>query len=211
MSDVGRIIQTDACVAEGAEWLSRRDPRFAAALELCGPLPLRRRADGFAALVDAILGQQVSVASARAIAARLEAAGFSDEDSIAAASHDQLLAVGLSRQKARYLKALADAKLDYDALRHAPDDQVIATLIAVPGIGQWTAEIYAMFALGRADVFAAGDLALQEAARQLFSLETRPDPRILRRLAEDWSPWRGVAARLLWAYYRVAKGREGTR
>jgi len=85
----------------------------------------------------------------------------------------------------------------------------VARLVAVPGIGVWTAEIYAMFALGRADVFAPGDLALQEAARMLFGLEARPGEKRLRAMAEAWSPWRSVAARVLWAYYRVAKERDG--
>jgi DNA-3-methyladenine glycosylase II len=94
-------------------------------------------------------------------------------------------------------------------LRDLPDEEVVKTLVAVPGIGVWTAEIYAMFALGRADVFAPGDLALQEAARMLFGLEARPTDKSLRVMAEAWSPWRSVAARILWAYYRVAKEREG--
>ena len=126
-------------------------------------------------------------------------------------SEDDLRACGLSRQKIRYAKALAAARIDYRALREAPSDAVIAQLVEVPGIGRWTAEIYAMFSLGRADVFAPGDLALQEAARILFDHETRPTERELRALAESWSPWRGVAARLLWSYYRVAKSREGIR
>jgi DNA-3-methyladenine glycosylase II len=96
-----------------------------------------------------------------------------------------------------------------NALRDAPDPEVVKALVTVPGIGVWTAEIYAMFALGRADVFAPGDLALQEAARMLFGLEVRPTERALRIMAEDWSPWRSVAARILWAYYRVAKDRDG--
>jgi DNA-3-methyladenine glycosylase II len=208
---IGRIITTPDCVAEGAEWLARRDPRFAQALTACGPLPLRLRTDGFAALLDAIVSQQVSVASARAIWARLDAAGLTDQRRMALATDDDLRAAGLSRQKARYGRALAQADLDFDALRGLPDAEVVATLVAVPGIGQWTAEIYAMFALGRADVFAPGDLALQEAARLLFALDARPSERSLRAMAEDWSPWRAVAARLLWAYYRIAKDREGIR
>jgi DNA-3-methyladenine glycosylase II len=96
-------------------------------------------------------------------------------------------------------------------LRDAPDDEVIATLTQVPGIGVWTAEIYAMFSLGRADVFAPGDLALQESARLLYDLPERPKPRAFREMSLAWSPWRSVAARLLWAYYRVAKDREGIR
>ena len=162
---VGRIITGPDCVAEGAAWLAAREPRFAHALSLTGPLPLRRREDGFRALLSAIVSQQVSVASANAIWARLEAA----------------------------------------------DEEVVAVLTAVPGIGRWTAEIYAMFALGRADVFAPADLALQEGVRLLFSLEARPQERALRAMAEAWSPWRAVAARLLWAYYHVEKRREGIR
>jgi DNA-3-methyladenine glycosylase II len=104
---------------------------------------------------------------------------------------------------------LAEARIDYDALRDTETSQVIKTLTQVTGIGVWTAEIYAMFSLGRADVFAPGDLALQEAARILFELPDRPKEKELRQLAEAWSPWRAVAARLLWAYYHVAKDREG--
>lgn len=206
---VGRIITTLDCVAEGAEWLAKREPRFAVALPLVGDLPLRREADGFPALLRAIVGQQVSVASARAIWARLEASGLTEAAVMAAAPDEDLLAAGLSRQKARYGRALALAGIDFNALRGIPDAEVVGALVAVPGIGVWTAEIYAMFALGRADVFAPGDLALQEAAKLLFGLEARPSEKALRGMAEDWSPWRSVAARILWAYYRVAKDREG--
>ena len=205
---VGRIIEGADDLAEGAAWLAAHEPRFGPALSL-GPLPLRRWPEGFAALLDAILGQQVSVASAAAIRARMQDAGFLDEGRVAAASEEELRAAGLSRQKARYASALARARLDYDALRKASDAQVVARLVALPGIGNWTAEIYAMFSLGRADVFAPGDLALQEAARVLFGLEARPNERALRGLAEEWSPWRSVAARALWAYYRALKNREG--
>ncbi len=208
---VGRLIESLDCVAEGAAWLAAQEPRFAHAMVLTGPLPLRRHADGFAALLDAIVGQQVSVASAAAIWARLEAAGLTEQVAMAAAGDEALRTAGLSRQKARYGRALAQAGIDFDALRRMPTDQVITTLVAVPGIGAWTAEIYAMFALGRADVFAPGDLALQEAARLLFGLAERPGERDFRRMAEAWSPWRAVAARALWAYYRVAKTREGIR
>jgi DNA-3-methyladenine glycosylase II len=99
--------------------------------------------------------------------------------------------------------------VEFEALRTLPDEAVVATLVEVPGIGRWTAEIYAMFALGRADVFAPGDLALQEAARMLFGLQARPSEKVLRVMAEDWSPWRAVAARCLFAYYHVQKSREG--
>ena len=206
---VGRIIISLDCVAEGADWLAAQEPRFAEALSLVGVLPLRREEDGFAALLRAIVGQQVSVASARAIWGRLENMGLTEAAVMAAASDEDLRAAGLSRQKARYGRALAQAGIDFSALRGVPDVDVVRELVAVPGIGVWTAEIYAMFALGRADVFAPGDLALQEAARMLFRLEARPTEKALRMMAEAWSPWRSVAARILWAYYRVAKDREG--
>ncbi|NPD15624.1 DNA-3-methyladenine glycosylase 2 family protein [Xinfangfangia sp. D13-10-4-6] len=204
-----RIIRGEACLAEGIAWLSQAEPRFAEAARLTGLPPLRLRPDGFAALLDAIISQQVSVASANAIRARMAEAGYLDEARLGAACDDDLRAAGLSRQKARYAKALAEARLDYMALRQAPGEEVVKTLVALPGIGSWTAEIYAMFALGHADIFAPGDLALQESARRLFQLDARPTEKAFRAMAESWSPWRSVAARLLWSYYRVDKGREG--
>ncbi len=208
---VGRLITSPACVAEGAEWLAAQDVRFAQALERTGPLPLRLRKDGFAALLDAIVSQQVSVAAADAIWGRLKAAGLTGPRKIMWASDDDLRACGMSRQKIRYARELAAANIRFPALRTRPTDEVIDTLIVVPGIGRWTAEIYAMFSLGRADVFAPGDLALQESVRVLFNLDARPSERALREMSEDWAPWRGVAARLLWAYYHIAKEREGIR
>jgi DNA-3-methyladenine glycosylase II len=206
---VGRIITGDACVAEGAAWLAANEPRFAAALKLTGPLPLRRKLDGFAELLSAIVSQQVSVASARAIWGRMKHAGLTDPGKVMDTTDEDLRAIGLSRQKVKYARALADADIDFNALRTVANDDVINTLVQVRGVGAWTAEIYAMFSLGRADVFAPGDLALQEAAHLLFELPGRPKERALRKMAEDWSPWRSVAARLLFSYYHVAKSREG--
>ncbi|MBS0123938.1 DNA-3-methyladenine glycosylase family protein [Thetidibacter halocola] len=204
-----RVILGPDCIAEGCDWLAAHEPRFAHALERTGPLPLRLRPDGFAQLLQAIVSQQVSVASARAIWARLDEAGASRPETVLDLGEDRLRALGLSRQKAAYALALSEAGIDYEALRDAPTAQVVETLVAVKGIGVWTAEIYAMFSLGRADVFAPGDLALQEGARILFDLDDRPRDRTLRQMAEDWRPWRSVAARALWAYYHVAKQREG--
>ncbi len=209
MSGIGRIIAGDACVAEGAAWLALREPRFGQALARCGPLPLRRQPEGFDRLLQAIVGQQVSLASASAIWGRMQAAGLVREEAVAAAPDEALRAAGLSRQKMRYARALAAARIDYGALRALPDGQVVARLTQVAGIGAWTAEIYAMFSLGRADVLAAGDLALQEAARDLFGLSARPTTGELAQMAQGWSPWRAVAARILWAHYRVIKAREG--
>jgi len=204
-----RIIKGDACVAEGAAFLAQLDPRFAGALQQTGTLPLRRKPDGFEELFSAIVSQQVSLASARAIWGRLEGAGLHRPEAVLQASDEDFRACGMSRQKIRYGRALAGASIDFNGLRNLPSEDVIKTLVAVPGIGPWTAEIYAMFSLGRADVFAPGDLALQEAAKVLFELEARPSERVFRQMAEAWAPWRAVAARLLWAYYRVIKDREG--
>ena len=207
----GRIIETCDDVEEGADYLETICPRLAHARSLIGPLPLRRKPDGFAELLSAIVSQQVSTASANAIWGRMKAAKLTGPRKIMWASDDDLRAVGLSRQKIRYARALAEARIDFNGLRGEPNAEIMRVLTEVPGIGQWTAEIYAMFSLGRADVFAPGDLALQEAARILYDLPERPRERELRQMAEAWAPWRSVAARLLWAYYRVAKQREGIR
>ncbi|MEO1000251.1 MAG: DNA-3-methyladenine glycosylase 2 family protein, partial [Pseudomonadota bacterium] len=172
---------------------------------------LRRRGDGFEALLSAIVSQQLSTHAAAGIWARLEAAGATAPAALAGMEDEALRACGLSRPKIRYARALAEADLDYAGLRTLPDAEVVEALVALKGIGRWTAEIYAMFSLGRADVFAPGDLALQEAARRLFDLPERPAEAPLREMAEAWSPWRAVAARLLWAYYRVETTREGVR
>lgn len=202
-------IETEADLVAGAQVLVTRDARFGPILEVVGPLPLRLRPDGFGALLAAIVGQQVSTASAAAILDRLQAAGLDAEEAVALAAEEDLRVCGLSRPKIRYVRALAAARLDYGGLRDAPTDQVIETLTALPGIGRWTAEIYAKFALGHADVLAAGDLALQVAAARAFDLPGRPTEKELRAMAEAWSPVRAVAARALWAYYRIDTKREG--
>jgi DNA-3-methyladenine glycosylase II len=196
-------------VAEGAAWLAEAEPRFAMALARTGPLPLRLRPPGFAGVLDIIVGQQVSVASARAIYARLVEAGLDRPENVLRVGDDGLRAAGLSRPKARYVLALAEREFDFDALHCLSDDEAIAALVAMPGIGPWTAQVYVMFCMGRRDIFPSGDLALQEAARGLFDLPARPTPKDLTAMATAWSPWRSVAARLLFAYYRVLKQKEG--
>jgi DNA-3-methyladenine glycosylase II len=205
----GRIIETLDDIREGCDWLVRAEPRFAPALERAGLPPLRRREGGFPALLHTICAQQLSVAAADSVWKKLCAAGARDPEVLLALTEDELRGCGLSRPKVKYARALAEAPLDFEALAVMPEDEAIAALTAVKGIGVWTAEIYLMFSIGRADVFAPGDLALQESVRLLFDMRKRPDEKVLRRRARRWSPWRGVAARLLWAYYRVAKQREG--
>tara|TARA_R110002096_G_scaffold139147_6_gene293345 strand:- start:22139 stop:22777 length:639 start_codon:yes stop_codon:yes gene_type:complete len=209
MTDVGRIITCDACVAEGAAFLASLDPRFARALDEIGSLPLRLKDDGFAALLDAIVGQQISVAAASSIWARMRDDGLTTSQSICAASDEDLKGVGLSRPKVRYVRALSESQLNYSKLKDKVNADVVKELTAVTGIGTWTAQVYALSSLGRADIFPNGDLALQESARVLFELDTRPNEKEMAIMAANWAPWRAVAARLLWAYYRIIKQREG--
>jgi DNA-3-methyladenine glycosylase II len=206
-----RLILGDACIAEGAAWLAAHDPRFVDALSSTGPLPLRLREGGFHQLLSAIVSQQLSVSAAAAIWARVEKAGVTTPTAIQNCNDEDMRALGLSLQKIGYARALANAGIDFEALHEKPLDDVIAELTAVSGIGVWTAEIYAMFSLHRADVFAHADLALQEAARHLFDLDKRPTPKVMREMADQWRPWRSVAARLLWAYYKHINEREGVR
>ena len=206
-----RAIQSQKCINEGASFLANIEPRFKSALEVTGELPLRLSPEGFERLLGAIISQQVSVAAANSIWKRLVKANLNGPRKIMRADDAQLRAVGLSRQKVRYARALAESKINFRSLRSMSSEEVINTLTQVSGIGVWTAEIYTMFSLARADVFAAGDLALQESARLLFELRERPSEREIRQMAEKWSPWRAVAARLLWAYYSYSKKREGVR
>lgn len=205
----GRLIETGDDIAEGCAWLAAREPRFGDALALAGLPPLRRREGGFGALLHAICAQQLSVAAAEAVWSRLAAIGADSAGRVAAAEDAALRAAGLSGRKIAAARALAAAGLDFDALARLPEDEAVARLTAVRGVGVWTAEIYLMVSVGRADVFAPGDLALQEAARLLFGLPARPAEKPFRAMAADWSPWRAVAARMLWSYYRVAKARDG--
>ncbi len=209
MSAPFRLIQSHDDLTEGAAWLAQAEPRFAPVLDQVGDLPLRLKPPGFKGLVEIIISQQVSVASADAIRLRMAEAGLFHPSKVRTAGQDRLRAAGLSKPKARYVHALALSDLDYAALERLPDGDAIAALTGLLGIGPWTAQIYVMFCLGRADMFPPGDLALQEAARVLFDLDARPTPEALALMAQQWSPWRSVAARALFAYYRIIKQREG--
>lgn len=204
-----KIIETEADIDEGVTALKRACPLMAKAIEAIGRPPLRRRSDGFDALLQVIVGQQVSTAAAAGIWAKMEEAGLTTEEAVRRASETELRAAGLSRPKARYAAELANAALDYEALRDLPEAEAIALMTNIPGVGRWTAEIYLMFSVGRADIFAPGDLALREAVRELFNMEQRPTIAELDEIAKRWKPWRAVAARVLFAYYRIIKGREG--
>jgi DNA-3-methyladenine glycosylase II len=208
-----RRIDTEADIAAGLAVLVTADPRLAEMAAVAGPLPLRRRPGGFAGIAGIVVSQQLSTASAGAIWGRLAAAydPFTPQSLIKARA-DRLARLGLSRPKIRALKeiarAIAGGVLDFEALPDMPADDAHRALCAIHGIGPWTADIYLLFCLGHADAWPAGDLALQEAARLAFGLPARPSAKETGALAEPWRPWRGVAARLLWAYYRTVKQRD---
>jgi DNA-3-methyladenine glycosylase II len=189
--------------------LHRADPRFVVLSAAAGRPPLRRRAGGFEGLAAIIVAQQLSTASAAAIWGRLAAAftPFAPE-AILKARPARLARLGLSAPKIRTLKAIARAvaggTLALPALSAMAAEEAHAALTAVHGIGPWTADIYLLSCLGHADAWPAGDLALQEAARVAFGLKTRPTAKEMLALAEAWRPWRAIAARILWSYYRVA-------
>lgn len=200
-------------IAAGLDALVLADERLADIRSRSHAVPLRRSPPGFESLASIIVAQQVSTASAAAIWGRLKQVidPLTPEAYMAGGEEAWRLA-GLSRPKQRTLlavsEALAEDRIDLHGLCDLHADEAIAALTAIKGIGPWTAEVYLLFAAGHPDVFPAGDVALQTAVGHAFSHETRPDAAALRLLAQDWAPWRGVAARLFWAYYAAIKGRE---
>jgi DNA-3-methyladenine glycosylase II len=211
----GPPIDGEDALSAAVDRLIALDPILIGKLLAAGRPPLRRREPGIAGLIWIIVSQQVSTASANAIFKRVEAhLSPLGAARILAADDAALRACGLSLAKMRALRALAEAiqlgSLDLARLASMTAEQAHGALVAVKGIGPWTADIFLLFCLGHPDAFPAGDLALQEAARLAFGLKIRPDARRLHKIAERWRPLRGVAARMLWAYYRVARqGREG--
>ncbi len=211
----GPPIVDEGSLRAAVDALLRKDPELVGRLlDVGGPTPLRRRDPGFAGLAAIIVSQQVSVASASAIMGRLEARIAPLEAArLAAAADEDLRGCGLSAPKIRALRAAAEAvaagSLDLEGLAAFDAADAHDALMTVKGIGPWTADIFLLFCLGHPDAFPAGDLALQEAAKLALSLKARPDAARLERIAERWRPWRGVAARMLWAYYRAAKTRSG--
>ena len=199
----------------GLETLAARDPDLAKVLARLGPPPLWARSPGFETLILIILEQQVSLASARAAYERLlVAANPLTPANFLTLDDATLKAIGFSRQKSAYARHLAQellaGTLDLSALAALDDEAVRARLQAIKGIGPWSAEIYLLMALRRADAWPAGDLALAVAAQEVKGLPQRPGPLSLTELAEAWRPWRAVAARLLWSHYLSKPSARGT-
>lgn len=206
--------------AQALAQLCMREPRFSEAYEAVGFIADRRRPADFASLCRIVIEQQISVAAANTIWGRLEAAvqgranGAFSAERLLKLTEARLRACGLSGPKVRYVRNMAQAAksgaIDFALLPKLDDGAAMAMLTDVKGIGRWTAEIFLLFALDREDIWPAHDVALQEAMKRLFGLKTRPDVKKMDRMAENWRPHRGVAARLLWRYYAVTRSRLTT-
>ena len=205
------LIATEDDLARAIVILRDADPAVAAMLARAGMPPLRKREGGLHGLAWIVVSQQVSTHAARAIFARLEARypAF-DAAELAGASDEDLRACGLSAPKMRAMRALgvavSEGALDLAGLADLSAEDARAVLTQVKGVGPWTADVYLLFCLGHPDVWPVGDLALQEGARLALGLRKRPDAARMEKIGKRWRPWRAAAARLLWAYYGVARG-----
>ena len=197
---------TEASLARATRILARRDRDLASILERLGPPPLWARPPGFATLVKIILEQQVSLASAASLFARLKknTVPFTPAR-IIELGETHLKSLGLTRQKTAYClhlaESLRDRKLQLSQLTRMTDSEVKAALMEIKGLGSWSADVYLLMVLRRPDIWPAGDLALATAAQKVKSLEERPSPEQLMQIAEGWRPFRSVAARMLWQDY----------
>lgn len=197
-------------MVEGLAYLSDRDPNLARILAEVDHVPLRRSTPDFPGLARIVIAQQVSVASARAVTERtVDTLGQLSARTISQATDDDLRQCGLTRPKQRTLRAIARAlpnEAAFRALNALRGRELEKALTEIKGVGPWTAQIYRLFCLGEADVVPAGDLALQKAAAWAMGHSERMPPDELIAQSELWSPWGGVAVRLLWAFYEVREG-----
>ena len=207
-------IKTLDDVQTGVDFLCACEPRFGRVVARTGLPPLRLGAGGLEGMLEIITNQQISIHAAASIWKRVEEkfAGF-ELAQLHAADDEDYKQCGLSMPKIRTIRALLAALesggLDFSEFDGLSDREVADKLVAVKGIGPWTAQIYLLSHLGRSNVWPVGDLALQESARILFDLEHRPDAKQMEAMAQDWQPWRAVAARLLWSYYRHVRFEGG--
>ena len=203
------MVRTASSIRKHVEALASREPAFARVVEKHGVPEPRKSEPGAQTLLRTIVGQQVSVAAARSMWAKLEAAFGSPPDLhlLLAATDEELRAAGMSRQKSGYIRSLAElvvsGELDLENLPK-DDEEAVAVLTRIKGIGRWSAEIYLLFAEGRADIFPAGDLAVMVELGRLMGLDDKPSEKQLRELAESWRPYRGAAAILAWHSYNSA-------
>ena len=206
------MVRTKASIRMAVEALAEREPAFAAVVERHGVPEPRNSERGAQTLLRTIVGQQVSVAAARSMWAKLEAAFGTPPDlaKLLGASDEEMRAAGMSRQKAGYIRSLAELVLSGELdLAHLPadDEEAIALLTKIKGIGRWSAEIYLLFAEGRGDIWPAGDLAVQIEIGMLMGLGDKPSEKAVREVAERWRPHRGAAAVLAW-HHRAQRSKK---
>ena len=210
-SDMSRVLATDADIRTGVRVLRRKCSYLRRVHDKAGDPPLRLYAPGFEGLARIVVGQQLSIASAEAIWRRVSITLTPMKpSSVSTLTDEDLRAAGLSMAKVRTLRAIAEAVgngLNLEQLAEETEGAIRETLTAVHGVGPWTADIFLLFCISRADAFAAGDLALQMATQNALGLEQRPSSEELLDIAERWRPWRGVAARMLWNYYMLPRDR----
>ncbi len=204
------IIASEDDISSGVNDLINQCDIMKNVFSIVGFPPLRKNAGGFEGLARIVVGQQLSVASAEAIWGRfVSEMGSVEVSSFTSMTEASLRACGLSRSKIKTLNAVCDAVhsslLEFEELHTVSPVEVKNKLVSIHGIGPWTADIYNMFCIGFADAFAPGDLALQYAVQELFKLEGLPKSKAMSELSKCWRPWRGVAARMLWAYYSEMK------
>lgn len=208
------IIRDHSDIQAGLDALVELDPRLAAIVEASGPVPARLNEPGFSGLASIIVSQMVSRASAEAIWRRITAVGPVTAAGYRALDPATIATFGLSRAKAATLlhlsTAISEGHFDLASVGALETAEAIRRMVALPGIGPWTAEVYLMFCGGHADIFPTGDVALQAAVAHAFGLEARPSAKDLATMARAWSPWRSVAARLFWAYYAAKMRRDVT-
>ena len=203
-----KTIETNEQLTSHIMALIAIEPRFAAIYEQVGLPDLRRNTGGFEQLLRAMVGQQLSVAAASSIWNKLRDANLTSPQTIIQVEDDTLRSQGLSKQKIRYTRSLIDHNIDFDALTIMSDEDVLRVLTAVIGIGRWTAEMYLLFSLGRADILAVDDLAIKVAAMDVLGFTERPTPKQLKIATQEWSPHRSAASLLLWAHYGWVRNRE---
>ena len=207
-------IRTLKDIQTGLKVLKKNDPRLNTIAKRAGEVPLRLRKGGFDSLCQIVVSQQLSVASADAIWSRLSTIiNPFTVDTIEKIADDQIATAGLSRPKIKTVRAIADAQkngLNLANIAKLPAEQAHDALCQIWGIGRWSADIYLLFCAGHPDIFPSGDVALQHAVRHAFELPNKPNPEELDKISEIWTPWRGVAARLFWSYYRTLKDNKET-
>jgi len=195
-------------IRDGLDAVARADARVADEVARIGYPEPRIRSRGYMTLLRTIVGQQISFKAADAVWINMSAAvgDIADPHALIALADEELRAAGLSRQKIGYARSLAElcacGALDLDALPE-DDEEAIARLVCVKGIGRWSAEVYLLFAEGRTDIWPAGDLAVQESVRRIMGHDDRPDEKMTRAIAQEWRPYRGAAAIFAWHHYQI--------